>query len=381
MPDILPSSSSSITINERPLVTFALFAYNQERFIREAVEGALSQKYSPLEIILSDDCSSDNTYLIIGEIVRKYRGPHKLKTRVNAVNKGLIGHVNEVLSESSGDYIVLAAGDDISLPDRVSAVMKAFGDSKSIYGVYTNVKYIDRDGNKMGVGGANLFVRRRYNLEDYLTRNDCPMVGCSSAIRKEVFKVFGPINPQVSAEDNTLLLRVLLLGEQVHIPDVLVKYRLHPDNMSRIAGNHFQAWQEFVNKSTRFTQKHKYLFDQHSSDIDLACQLNLLTSSSEKQLRQYVTNESGKNRITTDYLNQSKRYRYYYKYIIFDSRFSIRVKFINFLLIFGLPGVKLLIFVQRYLKLSRSVVRGCKQLLNLKLFILKRDTQRKHCQG
>lgn len=37
---------------KRPLVTFALFAYNQERFIREAVEGALAQTYSPLQVVL-----------------------------------------------------------------------------------------------------------------------------------------------------------------------------------------------------------------------------------------------------------------------------------------------------------------------------------------
>jgi len=46
---------------DRPLVTFALVAYNQEQYIREAVEGAFAQTYEPLEIILSDDCSSDRT--------------------------------------------------------------------------------------------------------------------------------------------------------------------------------------------------------------------------------------------------------------------------------------------------------------------------------
>lgn len=53
---------------DRPLVTFALIAYDQERFIREAVEGAFSQTYSPLEIILSDDCSSDRTFEIIKDV-------------------------------------------------------------------------------------------------------------------------------------------------------------------------------------------------------------------------------------------------------------------------------------------------------------------------
>ena len=53
------------TSPERPLVTFALFAYNQENYIRAAVEGAFAQTYQPLEIILSDDCSKDRTFEIM----------------------------------------------------------------------------------------------------------------------------------------------------------------------------------------------------------------------------------------------------------------------------------------------------------------------------
>ena len=48
----------------KPLLTFAVGAYNQERFIREAVESAFAQTYSPLEIVLSDDCSRDRTFEI-----------------------------------------------------------------------------------------------------------------------------------------------------------------------------------------------------------------------------------------------------------------------------------------------------------------------------
>ena len=51
-------TDEAIPVTGAPLVTFALFAYNQERYVREAVEGAFAQTYQPLEIILSDDCSS-----------------------------------------------------------------------------------------------------------------------------------------------------------------------------------------------------------------------------------------------------------------------------------------------------------------------------------
>jgi glycosyltransferase involved in cell wall biosynthesis len=51
--------------DDKPLLTLAMFAYNHERFIAEAVRGALRQTYSPLEIIISDDCSTDRTFEII----------------------------------------------------------------------------------------------------------------------------------------------------------------------------------------------------------------------------------------------------------------------------------------------------------------------------
>jgi len=51
-------------VTDRPLVTFALLAYNQEEFIREAVEGAFALTYEQLEIILSDDCSIKMSHFI-----------------------------------------------------------------------------------------------------------------------------------------------------------------------------------------------------------------------------------------------------------------------------------------------------------------------------
>ncbi len=51
----------------KPLVTFMLRTYNHERFIREAVRSALTQTYSPLQVVISDDCSQDRTFEIIQE--------------------------------------------------------------------------------------------------------------------------------------------------------------------------------------------------------------------------------------------------------------------------------------------------------------------------
>ncbi|WGT51485.1 glycosyltransferase [Thioclava nitratireducens] len=109
---------------ERPLVTFALFAYNQEKYIREAVEGAFSQTYSPLEVILSDDCSSDRTFEIIENMAQEYEGPARVVIRSGDKNLGLARHFEEVVNLANGDYIVVSAGDDVSLPDRTAELVQ-----------------------------------------------------------------------------------------------------------------------------------------------------------------------------------------------------------------------------------------------------------------
>jgi glycosyltransferase involved in cell wall biosynthesis len=74
---------------DRPLISFILIACNQKRFIREAVEGTFSQTYSPLEIVLSDDCSRDRTFEIMKELTASYQGPHKIILNRNENKPGI----------------------------------------------------------------------------------------------------------------------------------------------------------------------------------------------------------------------------------------------------------------------------------------------------
>ena len=79
--------------DDRPLVTFALFTFNQQRFVREAIAGAFAQNYSPLEIIISDDCSTDRTFEIAQETAASYSGPHCVTVRRTSKNRGTFAHV------------------------------------------------------------------------------------------------------------------------------------------------------------------------------------------------------------------------------------------------------------------------------------------------
>lgn len=129
---------------ERPLVTFALFAYNQEKYIREAIEGAFAQTYEPLEVILSDDCSSDRTFKIMKEMAASYAGPHTVKVRKSHENRGTLGHVLDVAQEARGTLLVVAAGDDCSEPMRVTMLWQTFQSTK-VSAIYSAARSLSGD--------------------------------------------------------------------------------------------------------------------------------------------------------------------------------------------------------------------------------------------
>lgn len=138
----------------QPLVTFAIFAYNQEDFISEAVQGAFSQTYEPLEIILSDDCSSDRTFYIMQDLVAQYQGNARIIVRRSSENRGLLKHIADVVDISTGEFLVVAAGDDISLPDRTSEITNMIQAESSEFAA-SNFTQIGERGETIGENLTN----------------------------------------------------------------------------------------------------------------------------------------------------------------------------------------------------------------------------------
>jgi glycosyltransferase involved in cell wall biosynthesis len=220
-----PKKTSGKVVHEPILASFVVCAYNQEKYIREAVEGAFSQTYSPLEIILSDDCSTDSTFEIMQEMARNYKGPHKIILNRNEKNLGIAGHVNRTFELMNGEIWIAAAGDDISLPQRVYALMTAFANNPSWMAVVSSVELF---GIKSGVV-YSIYQNRKQSILSCCW-DPPPPRGCSAAYRRQVWSRFPPLSSDCLAEDMPLSFRAGLLGISASIPDVLVKYRwVRPD--------------------------------------------------------------------------------------------------------------------------------------------------------
>lgn len=208
-----------------PLVTMVLICFNQENSIDAAIDGALAQDYPNLEIVISDDASSDSTYARITTKLQNYAGPHTVKAQRNSQNLGIGGNLDQSVRQSHGELVFIAAGDDVSLPRRVSTVVSYWLDKErkpDLIAAYLN----DIDIADCFHGVIQISDLSQYcSLEDWSRRGPPHVIGAAQAWTRRLFDRFGGIPSGVVGEDMVMAFRAIASGNAVTLPLPLVNYR------------------------------------------------------------------------------------------------------------------------------------------------------------
>jgi glycosyltransferase involved in cell wall biosynthesis len=216
---------------DNPLVSFVVIAYNQERFVADAVRSALSQTYSPLEIVLSDDCSPDSTYEVMKAEAAAYHGPHKIILNRNPINLGLAGNLNRTWELSSGRFCVIQAGDDMSLPQRTEKVVRRWMDKSSpVDLVCCPFEEVDINGRPTG------FIQRNVVFVPELSQKPrhwrCGATGACAAYSRTLHEDYGPLDPHLFTEDWVYSFRAWLASGIGVLDEPLVQHRSHDECLS-----------------------------------------------------------------------------------------------------------------------------------------------------
>jgi glycosyltransferase involved in cell wall biosynthesis len=211
-----------IRVNDKPRVSILLMTYHHERFIGEAIFGVLSQDYDNLEIIISDDCSSDATWEIIKKKVGEYQGNHDVVIHRNEKNLGFVSHFNQILSMATGELLVYAPGDDISKSNRVEKLVRAYVATKEDKVLlYSSAICIDDAGQELGVAQTDFSWR---NKKKMAVSSDL-YIGATGAFSRSLIESFPPIEVEGCYEDLVWGHRAYLCGELIHVPERLIYYR------------------------------------------------------------------------------------------------------------------------------------------------------------
>jgi glycosyltransferase involved in cell wall biosynthesis len=214
-----------------PLVSFMVFAYKHERYVREAVRSALNQSYRPIEFIISDDCSPDETRRVIEDELKGYAGIHPIKLNFPEKNQGLATMVNRAFSMADGELFIVQAGDDVSEPERATRVVQAWLDAGKPDMVISNLSMIDGEGCLLKGSWHDEPLVHDDTLDQAIQNGYAAVMGCAAAYSRSIFDKYGPLERDVLQEDNVLPFRALL-GSEIHaINDCLVRYRIHGGNL------------------------------------------------------------------------------------------------------------------------------------------------------
>lgn len=104
-----------------PLITVGITSYNAEDTIERCILSALSQTWSPFEVVVVDDCSHDETLNIVNRISRNLSN---IRVFINSTNGGVAFSRNRIIKEANGEFIIFFDDDDESLPDRIALQYK-----------------------------------------------------------------------------------------------------------------------------------------------------------------------------------------------------------------------------------------------------------------
>lgn len=202
--------------NDQPLVTISMMTYNQERYVRDAVRGVLAQTYEPLEIVISDDHSTDRTWDIINEEVEAYKKTGGVHTKIilsqNEENVGIAGNFKIAQTLSHGVLIVAAAGDDLSMSIRVERIVDAWvKNGKQAAAIGHSGYMIDPKGRILGVVRRSTF--------------EAPL-GALMAWRVYPELQFPNVECRGAVEDAIFSYRAAMLGDWLDLDDKLILYRI-----------------------------------------------------------------------------------------------------------------------------------------------------------
>lgn len=211
----------NLILKSLPKISVLMPVYNCELYVREAIESILHQTYTDFEFLIIDDASTDAT----ASIIKSYDDP-RIQLIEKPVNTGYTNSLNQGLKIAKGKYIARMDGDDICMPERF----------------FKQVTYLDAHPETVLCATAFKVIGReiyfgspeKHDAIKLAFLNGNPVCHSSVMMRKETLDSHSIIYDKTKepAEDYAMWIRLLFLGKLYIFPEILVEYRVYPNQVS-----------------------------------------------------------------------------------------------------------------------------------------------------
>jgi GT2 family glycosyltransferase len=295
----MPGKITSSSPTNHVRLSVCIPAYNGAKYLGEAIKSVLKQKFKDFELLIVDDCSSDNTEKVVHSFSDRRMRYHK-----NPVRLGLTGNWNRCVELASGDYVCIFHQDDLMLPDNLSRKLTVLESSPSVGFVYSDVEVVDafdkmvRPGwyNPTPEGSDKIFAGTEFFHQLFTGEN---LICCPSVVvKRSLFDDLGGFDARLPyTADWEMWLRVALHSDVGYIAEPLMHYRVHESNETHRFKGPQELQQTYLAKTIALDRypelvpDHQKLRLQAASEIEKKALNQILSPArpiSQSEVRKYL---------------------------------------------------------------------------------------------
>ncbi len=221
----------------KPLVSVIMPVYNCESYLKLALDSIVNQTYSNLEIVVVDDCSSDNSWKIIQDYAKKDK---RVKPYRNKENSKIVATMNFAIANSSGKYLARMDGDDEKIADAIESQVNFMEANSSVVVVGGTTEICDENMNTLN---TRKYLTTDAEVRDKLFRFS-PYAHGAIMMRASMV----PVDPyQLNwAEDYDLYFRLGRVGDFANLEKVVYRVRTHRASVSRTKARYQEKLTLFI---------------------------------------------------------------------------------------------------------------------------------------
>ena len=213
-------------------VSVVTASYNYQDYIKEAIQSVLNQTYKDWELIIVDDCSTDNSV----QVINSYKDD-RIKLFVNEKNLGLQKTVKRGIENASGEWIVFLESDDILKPDNIEKKVRIAQKYKDVNLIFNDCEFF---GDEEKVSDFTIALKKTRSLlrkktypqnmfYNFYLSNKIFTFSSVMAKRDDLLKIsFNP--PMDCLLDWWLWVQMAYIGKFYYIPEIMTEWRLHTDS-------------------------------------------------------------------------------------------------------------------------------------------------------
>jgi len=249
-------------IKEAPYVDVLIMTYNQENFVKDAIDSVLNQTYKNIKnIIITDDGSKDSTPQIIEEYASKYPVITPILAKEN---KGIAYNVNRGLKQLKSEYMSSIAGDDMMFPEKIEKQVEYLNNNQDVVVCSHDMDVFDSITGKSLGNFSETINYKKINKKlgvEYLFDPAINLCPSTYMFRKDAIPKKGVDTRLKLVNELIFDVEVLMNGKLGYIDETLGMYRRHTNNISSSDNDHKIAhfFEEFLVAYAIITYKYPEL--------------------------------------------------------------------------------------------------------------------------